>query len=228
MNKTVVIRKEEDFDKIRELKGCDKLTIFILSDVYFEEGHLFLPIDLTGTEVCIYGLGNTLNNFNVNNVYSKQSGLFSNVKNLYVKKLKVTRAKVVGDEICGILAGHVDETFIGDELYVNSEVDCHAISGGVVGVAKTVCINDSTILTTLSGKGVLGGIAGMADNCYVNESIVNATFKPKMQSVSKKNMLDTYVGYLGSRENPRVSALTKEVLDYLDQNEELKLRLGNY
>lgn len=225
MSKVVIVRKVEDFDKIRDAKGSEKLTIFLLNDVSFEEGHLLLPIDLTGTEVCIYGLGNTINNLKINNVHAKQSGLFSSVKNLYVKKLKVTRAKVIGDEICGVLAGHVDESFVADELYVNSDVDCHAISGGVIGSANTVYINDSTICTTLSGNGVLGGIAGMADNCFVNESVVNVTFKPKSKLVGKKNLLDGYVGYLGTREGAIADAMVEEVYEYLESKNQMRLML---
>lgn len=225
MTKVVVVRNVEDFEKIRKAKGCDKLTVFILNDVDFEDGHLFLPIDLSGTEVCIYGLGNTINNLTINNVFAKQSGLFSCVKNLFVKKLKVTRAKVIGDEICGVLAGRVDESFIADELYINSEVNCYAISGGVIGVADTVYVNDSTICTTLSGKGVLGGLAGMAENCFVNESNVDVTFKPVNGKFTRKNMIDSYVGYLGERENPRVEAMVREVCEYLEEKDILRLTL---
>lgn len=225
MNKVVVIRKEEDFDKIRSVKGCEKLTVFILSDVNFEDGHLFLPIDLSGTEVSIYGLGNTLNNLTINNVDSKQVGLFSSVKNLYVKKLKVTKAKVNGDEVCGVLAGHVDESFIADELYMDSDVDCHAISGGVIGSADTVFINESTICSSLSGVGVLGGIAGMADNCFVNESIVNTTFKPKSKYAGKRSLIDTYVGYLGSREGVIADLMVEEVFKSLEEKNSMKLVL---
>lgn len=224
-NKVVIIRKEEDFDKIRLAKGCEKLTVFLLNDVSFEEGHLLLPIDLTGTEVVFYGLGNTLNNIKVHNVHALQSGMFSNVKNLYVKKLNVTRAKVIGDEVCGVLAGHVDENFVADGLNITSDVDCHAVSGGVVGVAKTVFVTNSTICSTVSGKGVLGGIAGMADGCYVCDSLINATFKPKTSLSNEKCKIDTFVGYLGSREDARVAAMTKEVHEYLEEKEQIRLML---
>lgn len=225
MKNIVVIRKVEDLEKIREAKNCDKLSVYLLNDISFDEGHFLLPIDLENTDVIFYGLGNTINNLTINNVMSKCSGLFSNVKSLCVKKLKVTDASVIGEEVCGTLAGYVKEDFAADELELHSVVDSEAMSGGVVGIAKNINIKDSLICTNISGKGVIGGIAGSADACEVNNSIVNVSLKPKTSFVSSKLLFDTYVGYLGSREKLRVFALTEDVFEYLEERDSYKLTL---
>ena len=86
MNKIAVVKNLEDLEKLRKYTNVDKLTIFLLNDIYFEEGYYHLPIELKNTDVIIYGLYNGIYNLKVNNKTINNAGLFGSVKNLYVKK----------------------------------------------------------------------------------------------------------------------------------------------
>lgn len=222
MNKIVVVRKVEDLEKLREIGNPEKLTVFVLNDIHFEDGYYFLPINLPETDVIIYGLCNGIYNLTVNNKTINNCGLFGSVRNLYAKNLKISRAKIYGNEVCGILAGHVEFAFNGDGLEIEGIIKSDAISGGVIGTGHDINISNSIICPTISGRGCLGGVAGMADTCNVNNSVVSATFKPNYIYPNGNNLIDNYVGYLGTRENPRVEAMVSEVYEYLEKKDMIK------
>lgn len=222
MGKVVVVRKVEDLEKLRNYKDVERLTVFVLENIYFEDGYYFLPINLPETDVIIYGLNNSINNLNVNNVKVNNSGLFGSVRNLYVKNLKFRDAKIKGNEVCGILAGHVEFDLNVDGLEVEGFVNSDAISGGLIGTGHGIKVSKSIICPTITGRGCLGGVAGMADTCDVDSTVVSATFKPTRIYRNQNNLIDQYVGYLGSRENARVEALTKEVNEYVEQKQAIK------
>lgn len=219
MGKVAIVRKVEDLEKLRNYKDAERLTVFVLENINFEDGYYFLPINLPNTDVVIYGLNNTINNLNVNNFKVNNSGLFGSVKNLYVKNLRLRDAKIKGNEICGILAGHVEFNLNVDGVEIEGTVSSDAISGGLIGTGHGIKVSKSIICPTIKGRGCLGGVAGMADTCYVDSTIVSATFKPTRIYENGNNLIDQYVGYLGSRENERVEALTKEVNDYIEEKQ---------
>lgn len=219
MGKVAIVRKVEDLEKLRNYKDTERLTIFVLDNIYFEDGYYFLPINLPNTDVVIYGLNNSINNLNVNNLKVNNSGLFGSVKNLYVKNLRVRDAKVKGNEVCGILAGHVEFDLNVDGIEIEGTINSDAISGGLIGTGHVIKVTKSIICPTIKGRGCLGGIAGMADICLVDNTIVSATIKPTVIDVNGNNLIDQYVGYLSSRENERVEALAREVNDYLEEKQ---------
>lgn len=222
MGKVAIVRKVEDLEKLRDYKNTERLTIFVLNNIYFEDGYYFLPINLPNTDVVIFGLNNMISNLNVNNIKVNNSGLFGSVKNLYVKNLRVRDAKIKGNEICGILAGHVEFDLKVDGVEIEGSVNSDAISGGLIGTGHGIQVSKSIICPTIKGRGCLGGVAGMADTCDIQDSLVSATFKPTQAYKNENNLIDKYVGYLGSRENDRVEALTKEVNDYLEEKQMTK------
>lgn len=222
MGKVAIVRKVEDLEKLRNYKDAERLTIFILSNISFENGYYFLPINLPNTDVVVYGLNNTISDLNINNIKSFNSGLFGSVKNLYVKNLKMRDAKVKGTEICGILAGHVEFELNVDGVEIEGIINSDAISGGLIGTGHIIKVTKSTICPTIKGRGCLGGIAGMADICLVDGTVVSATIKPTVIDVNGNNLIDRYVGYLGSREKERVEVLTKEVNEYLEEKQMTK------
>lgn len=221
MGKVAIVRKVEDLEKLRNYKDVERLTVFILGNISFENGYYFLPINLPNTDVVVYGLNNCINNLNVNNIKSFNSGLFGSVKNLYVKNLKMRDAKVKGTEMCGILAGYVEFELNVDGVEIEGIINSDAISGGLIGRGYNTKISNSIICPTIEGRGCIGGIAGMASTCEVNNSIISATFKPT-EIRATGNLVDQYVGYLDSRENGRVAALTKEVNDYVEEKQMTK------
>ena len=222
MGKIAIVRKVEDLEKLRNYKDEERLTVFLLDNICFANGYYFLPINLPNTDVIIYGLNNCINNLNVNNLTVNNSGLFGSVKNLYVKNLRMRDAKIKGNEVCGILAGHVEFDLNIDGIEIEGLVNSDAISGGLIGTGHRIKITNSIIYPTIKGRGCLGGVAGMADTCDVENSIISATFKPTHIYSNGNNLIDQYVGYLGSRENKRVEALAQKVNDYLEDKEKIR------
>lgn len=223
-SKIVIIKNVEDIEKLRTLKNAERVFIFLLGDVYFEEGHYHLPIDLKDTDVVIYGLCNGIYNMQVNNKKINNAGFFGSVKNLYVRNLKISNAKIISNEVNGVIAGNVTGNVVVDGLESDSLITSDAISGGVVGACNNIDVKNSIIFTTISGRGVLGGLAGIADKYEIENSVLNPSFKPTYENDNSKILIDQHVGYLGTRENTRVLALTKEVNEYLEKtNYERKL-----
>ena len=225
MNKVVVARNVFDLEKLRECKGSEKVTLFILNDIHFDEENSFYPINLENTDVIVYGLTNTLHDLVIEAKYNNYVGLFSNVRNLYVKNLNVKNALVLGNEVCGILAGHIDEELSVDGCDISGSIISDAITGGLAGSAGKVNVNKSLICSTISGRGCLAGVAGMADSCDMNDSLVNATFKPTQIVRNGKCLIDQYVAYLGTKEAPRVEKMAMDVNDFLEERNACKRML---
>ncbi|MBQ7790530.1 MAG: hypothetical protein IJ399_04625 [Bacilli bacterium] len=218
MNKIVIVKNLEDLEKLRKYTNVDKLTIFLLNDIYFEEGYYHLPIELKNTDVIIYGLYNGIYNLKVNNKTINNAGLFGSVKNLYVKNLKMSNVKITANEINGVIAGRVNEDVVVDGVELDSLITSDAVSGGVVGTCNNIAVRNSRIFTTISGRGVLGGLAGIADKYEMKNTFLKVSFQPRYKNKNENILIDRYVGYLGERENERVMALTEEVNEYLEQH----------
>ena len=216
-SKVVVIKNVNDIEKLRNLKNIERLTIFLLNDIYYEEEHYHLPIELENSDVVFYGLGNGIYNLQVNNKKINNAGLFGSVKNLYVKNLTMANAKIISNEINGVIAGSVSEDVFADGIEFDSIIQSDAISGGIVGACNNIEVKNSIVFTTISGRGVLGGLAGIADKYETKNCILNTSFKPIQNLEKDKTLIDQYVGYLGTRENPRVMALTEQVNEYLEK-----------
>ena len=117
-------------------------------------------------------------------------------------------------------------TMPGADVEIEGIINSDAISGGLIGRGYNTKISNSIICPTIEGRGCIGGIAGMASTCEVNNSIISATFKPT-EIRATGNLVDQYVGYLDSRENGRVAALTKEVNDYVEEKQMTKGAIEN-
>lgn len=216
-NKMVLIKNTNDIEKLRNLKNTERVTIFLLNDIYFKEEQYHLPINLENSNVIFYGLNHSINNLQINNKNKNNTGLFSSVKNLYVRNLKISNAKLISNEVNGLIAGEVKEDVFVDGLELDSVIISDAISGGIVGACNNIDVKNSIIFSTISGRGVLGGLAGIAEKYRIENIILNTSFKPNSVLPKEKSLIDQYVGYLGERENPRVMALTEQVNEQIEK-----------
>ena len=221
MKKVLFIRSVEDLENVRLFNDYDRLTIIILNDVFFENGYNFVPINLENTDVIIYGFNNCINSISVKNEKRNYSGLFSKVKSLNVKYLRMYRADINGDEICGVLAGRVSGDVNVSGLFIDGVINCDALGGGIVGVCNNINVENSFINTIFNARGALGGLAAMAEDYKFNNSDLNISFNAK-----DFRLIDHYVAYLGKREGSYTRVLAKELSDEYDKKEETKLMLG--
>ena len=219
MKKVIFVKSIEDLENIRNFKDLDRLTIILLNDIYFDEGYYFSPINMSGTDVVIYGFNNSINSLTTKNKSINYSGLFSEVKSLYVKNLRMYRANINANEVCGILAGRVAGDVNISGVFIDGVINCDAIGGGIVGICKNINVNNSYINTTFNARGALGGLAAMADDYSFKDSYLNACFNAK-----EYRLIDHYVAYLGKREGVVAKAITVEANDHYERTQSIKLK----
>lgn len=225
-NKTIIVKSIKDLEKIRGIKKVERLTIFIMKDIYIQDEYNHTPIELENTDVVIYGLSNGIYNLQINNRNKNNAGLFGNVRNLYVKNLKLSNVVIKSNEINGTLAARVVENVEVDGLELDSVIESDAVSGGIVGTCNEIEVKNSQIFTTISGRGVLGGLSGIAEKYKIENTILSASFKPANIKLYRNILVDLYVGYLGEKENARVALLTEEANEYVEnKNMQRKLNM---
>lgn len=225
-NKTIIVKSIKDLEKIRGIKKVERLTIFIMKDIYIQDEYNHTPIELENTDVVIYGLSNGIYNLQINNRNKNNAGLFGNVRNLYVKNLKLSNVVIKSNEINGTLAARVVENVEVDGLELDSVIESDAVSGGIVGTCNEIEVKNSQIFTTISGRGVLGGLSGIAEKYKIENTILSASFKPANTKLCRNILVDLYVGYLGEKENVRVALLTEEANEYVEnKNMQRKLNM---
>ena len=225
-HKTLIVKNIKDLEKIRNMKNIERLTIFIMKDIYIQDEYNYTPIELENTDVVIYGLCNGIYNLQINNRNKNNAGLFGNIRNLYVRNLKLSNVVIKSNEINGTLAARVAENVEIDGVEIDSVIESDAVSGGVVGTCNEIEVKNSQIFTTISGRGVLGGLAGIAEKYNLENTLLNASFKPSNTKLCRNILVDLYVGYLGEKENARVALLTEEVNEYVEnKNMQRKLNM---
>lgn len=114
------------------------------------------------------------------NTTAKYNGLFSNFPNGYIKNLNVTVAEgkeVRGGDCTGIVIGRFANGII-DNVTASGATYGSKRSGGIVGVADGLKINNSTFDGTLksdSVNAILGGIAGEIQGGEITRSRARST-----------------------------------------------------
>ncbi len=193
MNIEIIINNENDFNKLNTISRFSnelkRVNIRITNDILFTKA--LKPADFKGIDVCIYGNNHILCNVNIFNVNDDKlvdnAGIFKNVKNLYVEDLKINHAYVYAGQVSGLLAANVEDSLtLMNSDFNNVIVNCEAYCGGVVGVAKTVQVSDSRVLSKVYGIDVVGGVAGMADKYIEEDSYIDGEIIAVGKAIGQK------------------------------------------
>ena len=99
-------------------------------------------------------------------------GMFSEVKNLYVRNLIFDNANVKGNDEVGILAGHVDGKLDVKESLFNGTVEGKSFVGGVAGLAEESEFKIVDVFAEIEAEEFVGGLVGLTRN-YKSKKIGN-------------------------------------------------------
>lgn len=168
--KVIVVKTIEDLEKLREVKS-GKVAIILKGDLDLKDIKNFRSINIPNTSVIIYGAGHTIYNMNIESSLDSV-GMFSEVKNLYVRNLLFDNANVKGNDEVGILAGHVDGKLDVKESLFNGTVEGKSFVGGVAGLAEESEFKIVDVFAEIEAEEFVGGLVGLTRN-YKSKKIGN-------------------------------------------------------
>lgn len=168
--KVIVVKTIEDLEKLREVKS-GKVAVILKGDLDLKDIKNFRSINIPNTSVIIYGVGHTIYNMNIESSLDSV-GMFSEVKNLYVRNLLFDNANVKGNDEVGILAGHVDGKLDVKESLFNGTVEGKSFVGGVAGLAEESEFKIVDVFAEIEAEEFVGGLVGLTRN-YKSKKIGN-------------------------------------------------------
>lgn len=168
--KVIVVKTIEDLEKLREVKS-GKVAVILKGDLDLKDIKNFRSINIPNTSVIIYGAGHTIYNMNIESNLDLV-GMFSEVKNLYVRNLLFDNANVKGNDEVGILAGHVDGKLDVKESLFNGTVEGKSFVGGVAGLAEESEFKIVDVFAEIEAEEFVGGLVGLTRN-YKSKKIGN-------------------------------------------------------
>lgn len=168
--KVIVVKTIEDLEKLREVKS-GKVAVILKGDLDLKDIKNFRSINIPSTSVIIYGAGHTIYNMNIESSLDLV-GMFSEVKNLYVRNLLFDNANVKGNDEVGILAGHVDGKLDVKESLFNGTVEGKSFVGGVAGLAEESEFKIVDVFAEIEAEEFVGGLVGLTRN-YKSKKIGN-------------------------------------------------------
>lgn len=168
--KVIVVKTIEDLEKLREVKS-GKVAVILKGDLDLKDIKNFRSINIPSTSVIIYGAGHTIYNMNIESSLDSV-GMFSEVKNLYVRNLLFDNANVKGNDEVGILAGHVGGKLDVKESLFNGTVEGKSFVGGVAGLAEESEFKIVDVFAEIEAEEFVGGLVGLTRN-YKSKKIGN-------------------------------------------------------
>lgn len=204
--KKIKIKNVNDFNKLRNNFKEENIAIYIRNDIDFTYDE-FKPIDLSDKNVYVYGNGYFLSNLRVNS--KEYAGLFSKVKNLYVRKLKFDNAEINGEVYAGILAGCVGEDTNIELSDFYGKVNAKAYAGGVAGYSSNINSSCNMFVTNVDGYDVVGGVVGYCNSFTDKDSQIYTKVCGKLKAVGS-----TY-GYNNEIEKNEINDMLIEALRHL-------------
>lgn len=215
--KVNVISSQEDLEKLKP-SNSDKVILLITNNINLTRS--FKPINMENNDVIVFGNNKTISNLNIDNLESKGTGIFSKVKNLYVRNLNIEGARINAEEVCGVLCGDVNGDFTCKNSKVSSVIHADSMAGGLVGVARNIDLDNVCINTYIEARGCIGGVAGMANTYTESNTNVNSTLKSTYSNLAHDTLTHFDVGHLNSREKGKIHYMAKEENDRIDESED--------
>ncbi len=203
-----VINEVNDFLRLRNIKENESMVIVINKNINFNDIE-FKPINAKTNNIIIYGLNNKISNLKIDNGQEENTGLFSEVKNLYVRGLELDNFSIYGGVCTGSLVGNASEYVSVKNSKFNGLIDAEAYAGGLVGTCKKLELENNNINTMVKAIDVVGGVVGLADEIVHKNNIVDSKI------ISKGKAKGLYAGYNSKEKEPYVTYLVEESLKHL-------------
>jgi len=200
--RVIIIKNVEDLEKINKLH--EGLNVILIRNNINLENINFKPIDAEDSDVIIYGFNKTIYNLNIDNKENMYTGLFSKVRNIYVRNITITNVNIKGGSCIGILAGYVENKTEMVDALVRGKLEGLSHIGGVVGVTKNIITKKSFVKPTIKAKDVVGSITAMAETAVIETTKVDATHEVEGKIQGSR------IGYLSSNEEERIIKLIEE------------------
>lgn len=194
--KIIVIGNQEDLDSIRNIED-DRFLLFFTKNIKFEGE--FEPINKENSEIIIFGNNCTLENITINKPNTNDIGLFSKVKSINVRDLKILNSRIKSGEVCGSLVGSVDNSIKAKNVTIYANIDSDSIIGGIAGSTRTANISNCSISGNFSARGVIGGLIGICNFFEGNKNNIHS-FSFNTDPNHTKCTIHLDVGYLSERE----------------------------
>lgn len=154
----VEVKTKEDLYNLRNLED-GKVIIILNNDIDLSNIKEFPSIDLPRCSVVIYGRGHKIKNLNIDE--EDTVGLFSDVKDLYVRNLNIENANIKGICEAGILAGSVNGTLDIKSSTFSGTVTSEFLAGSIAGIAKNLRIKDTKVDVKVTTEDYTEGITSL-------------------------------------------------------------------
>ncbi len=169
----VLIKTKEDLYNLRNLEE-GKIIIVLNNDIDLGKIKEFPSIELPKSSIVIYGRGHKIVNLNIDE--EDTVGLFSDVKDLYVRNLNIENANIKGICEAGILAGSVNGTLDVKASSFSGDVTSEFLAGSLAGIAKTLRVKDTRVDVKVTTESYTQGLASLTLNEKVKRLTGNAEF----------------------------------------------------
>lgn len=169
--KVIVVKTIEDLERIKGLKS-DKVVIILNNDLDLKDIKNFESINLSDTSVVIYGRGHTIKNLSISG--EDTVGMFSELKDLYVRDTIFDSVNVNGICEVGVLSGHVSGKLDVKGSLFHGKITGESFVGSLCGTAETINIENTDLFTEVKGEELTGSVVGLARN-YKSKRIGNFT-----------------------------------------------------
>ena len=156
--KVIVVKTIEDLERIKGLKS-DRIVIILNNDLDLKDINNFESINMSDTSVVIYGRGHTIKNLTIES--EDTVGMFSEVKDLYVRNIIFDNAQVKGECEVGILAGVVIRKLDIKDALFHGKVEGKSFVGGLCGLSEEVKAENVDLFTKIKGNDFTGAIVGL-------------------------------------------------------------------
>ena len=165
----LVINEVNDFLRLRNIKENESMVIVINKNINFNDIE-FKPINAKTNNIIIYGLNNKISNLKIDNGQEENTGLFSEVKNLYVRGLEIDNFSIYGGVCTGSLVGNASEYVSVKNSKFNGLIDAEAYAGGLVGTCKKLELENNNINTMVKESMGKKTIQDIKDNMKKSNS----------------------------------------------------------
>lgn len=156
--KVIVVKTIEDLERIKELKS-DRVVVVLNNDLNLKDIKNFKSINMSDTSVVIYGRGHTIKNLTVD--AEDTVGMFSEVKDLYVRNIIFDNVDIKGKCEVGILAGVVIRKLDIKDALFHGKIEGKSFVGGLCGLGENIKAENVDLFTKIKGEEFTGTVVGL-------------------------------------------------------------------
>ena len=181
--KVILVKKMDDFLKLGELKKDSLGIVIIKNDLDFHNiksyscGEAFMkrdeifPINLVNSSLVIYGNNHVIENLNIE-AQDHYVGMFSKIRNLYLKNLEIKNAHIKAMSVVGIVAADVLDKIKVNNCVINGTVTADTHVGSIAGLTNVIDVIDTDVYTEIKANDYVGGLVGQANELKTKRTAV--------------------------------------------------------